>query len=125
MRILNKSREIAFVDDVKAHLVPEEGGRRRKRRGGGAKKPAAPHVSAAAKARSTSRANRLDIDDTGKTATFTGNVKAQQGDAALETAALEVQYEGGDADADRQRVRCCGAGRRHQDQAHRLANRPS
>ena len=43
--------------------------------------------------------NRLDIDDTDKTATFTGNVKARQGDAAMATAALEVQYEGGETGA--------------------------
>ena len=40
--------------------------------------------------------NRLDIDDTGKTAIFTGNVKAQQAGAALETAELQVKYAGGD-----------------------------
>ncbi|MCK9912604.1 hypothetical protein MXD81_25850, partial [Microbacteriaceae bacterium K1510] len=35
----------------------------------------------------------------GKTATFAGSVKALQGEAALETAALQVFYEGGDAAA--------------------------
>jgi lipopolysaccharide transport protein LptA/LPS export ABC transporter protein LptC len=93
MRILSKSREIAFVHDVRAHLVPE-------------KPDAAPETANAKKAAATPMfgggqgpiditANRLDVDDTGKTATFTGNVKARQGDAAMETAALEVEYEGG------------------------------
>jgi lipopolysaccharide transport protein LptA/LPS export ABC transporter protein LptC len=93
MRLLNKTREIAFIDDVKAHLVPE-------------KNEKASPAPAAAKAATPLigggegpidiTANRLDIDDTGKTATFTGNVKAHQADAALQTAELQVQYAGGD-----------------------------
>ncbi|KAB2942533.1 MAG: LPS export ABC transporter periplasmic protein LptC [Hyphomicrobium sp.] len=97
MRLLNKSREIAFIDDVKAHLVPEKG-----EAAGtpttGATKPAAPLIGGG-EGPIDITANRLDIDDTGKTATFTGNVKAQQADAALETAALEVRYEGGETGA--------------------------
>ncbi len=93
MRILNKSREIAFVNDVKAHLVPDKADASQPPEAAAAKKPAAPLLGGGEGPIDVT-ANRLDIDDTGKTATFTGNVKAKQGDAALETATLEVQYEG-------------------------------
>ncbi|MCZ7594686.1 MAG: LPS export ABC transporter periplasmic protein LptC [Hyphomicrobium sp.] len=115
MRLLNKSREIAFIDDVKAHLVPEKG-----EAAGtpttGATKPAAPLIGGG-EGPIDITANRLDIDDTGKTATFTGNVKAQQADAALETAALEVRYEGGGNGCHR---RGGDTGRRRQDTTHRV-----
>jgi lipopolysaccharide transport protein LptA len=94
MRLLNKSREIAFVGDVVANLVPPKDD---------TKKPEAPASKSAAPLISGNggpidiTANRLDIDDTGKTATFTGTVKAIQGEAALETAGLKVFYEGGNA----------------------------
>lgn len=98
MRILNKSREVAFIEDVRAHLVPE------KKEGAAENAEVAPTKTAAAAPLIGGgdgpidiNANRLDIDDTGKTATFTGNVKAQQAGAMLETAALEVTYEGGNA----------------------------
>ncbi|CAN0440112.1 unnamed protein product, partial [Phaeothamnion confervicola] len=39
-------------------------------------------------------ANRLDIDDTGKRALFTGTVRAQQAGSHLTTPELEVFYEG-------------------------------
>lgn len=96
MRLLNKSREIAFVGDVTANLVPN------KSDAGEAKaataKPAAPLIGGG-EGPIDITSNRLDIDDTGKTATFAGSVKALQGEAALETAALQVFYEGGDAAA--------------------------
>ena len=98
MRILNKSREIAFINDVKAHLVPDKADAPQTPEAAAAKKSAAPLIGGGEGPIDVT-SNRLDIDDTGKTATFTGNVKAKQGDAALETAALEVRYEGGNAGA--------------------------
>src|SRR5688572_20028291 len=98
MRILSKSREIAFVHDVKAHLVPEKPDAAEAAAADGAKKPATP-MFGGGEGPIDITANRLDVDDIDKTATFTGNVKARQGDAAMETAALEVQYEGGDTGA--------------------------
>ncbi len=95
MRMLNKSREIAFIDEVKAHLLPPKNDAAP---AAGAAKPAAPLIGGG-EGPIDITAGRLDIDDTGKTATFTGNVKAKQADAALETAELEVQYAGGDAGA--------------------------
>ncbi len=98
MRILSKSREIAFVHDVKAHLVPEKPDAAPTAAADGAKKPATP-MFGGGEGPIDITANRLDVDDIDKTAIFTGNVKARQGDAAMETAALEVQYEGGDTGA--------------------------
>jgi LPS export ABC transporter protein LptC len=90
MRILSKSREIAFVNDVKAHLVPPKPDAVAE----GAPKPEKPPATpmfGGGEGPIDITANRLDIDDTDKTATFTGNVKARQGDAAMATAALEVE----------------------------------
>jgi lipopolysaccharide transport protein LptA/LPS export ABC transporter protein LptC len=97
MRVLNKSREIAFINDVKAHLVPEKA----ETAPAGtpapvtAAKPVAPLIGGGSGPIDVT-SNRLDIDDTGKVATFTGNVNAMQADAALQTSALEVHYAGGD-----------------------------
>jgi len=90
MRLLNKSREIAFIGDVAAHLKPNENGEQ----AAASAKSAAPLIGGG-QGPIDVHANRLDIDDTGKTATFTGNVRAEQGEATLETAALEVRYVGG------------------------------
>ena len=98
MRILSKSREIAFVNDVKAHLVPPKPDAAAENAPTPAKPPATP-MFGGGEGPIDITANRLDIDDTDKTATFTGNVKARQGDAAMATAALEVQYEGGETGA--------------------------
>ncbi len=94
MRLLNKTHEIAFIGDVVANLVPNKD--KPAEATAAPKKPAAPLIGGG-EGPIDITANRLDIDDTGKTATFTGNVKAVQAEAALETAALEVFYEGGDA----------------------------
>jgi lipopolysaccharide transport protein LptA/LPS export ABC transporter protein LptC len=96
MRLLNKSREIAFIDAVKAHLIPPK--QDAAAQAPGAAKPAAPLIGGGEGPIEVT-ANRLDIDDTGKTATFTGNVLATQGEARLETAALEIRYEGGQTGA--------------------------
>ena len=98
MRILSKSREIAFVNDVKAHLVPPKPDKAAESAPKPEKQPATP-MFGGGEGPIDITSNRLDIDDTDKTATFTGNVKARQGDAAMATAALEVQYEGGETGA--------------------------
>ncbi len=92
MRLLNKSREIAFVGDVVANLVPKQD--EAKEQQAAPEKSAAPLLSGNGGPIDIT-SNRLDIDDTGRTATFTGNVNAKQGEAAIQTAALQVSYEGG------------------------------
>jgi len=87
MTLRNETRQVTFLNDVKAHLIPNKNGKQ---------KPAAaadtPLISAA-NGPIDITASRLDIDDAKKVATFTGSVRAVQGDATLETAALEVGYE--------------------------------
>lgn len=95
MRLLNKTREIAFVGNVDAHLTPKTDPAAADKQ---AEKTAAAPLIGGGTGPIDVTANRLDIDDTGKTATFTGNVRAVQGEAAIETAALQVFYEGGNAD---------------------------
>jgi lipopolysaccharide transport protein LptA len=96
MRLLNKSREIAFIDSVKAHLIPPKN-ESPPVSDAAAAKPAAAPLLGGGEGPIDITSNRLDIDDTGKTAMFTGNVKAQQAGAALETAELQVKYAGGDS----------------------------
>jgi LPS export ABC transporter protein LptC/lipopolysaccharide transport protein LptA len=87
----NKTRMAAFVDSVEAHLVPKQPPAGAPARG--APTDGAPLISAA-NGPIDITSSRLDIDDTGKTATFSVRVRAVQGDAVLETDALEVHYEG-------------------------------
>ena len=96
MTLHNKTHEATFLNEVVAHLVPDQK----------TPTPAAPAAGAPAPARAAATpmisagngpidvtANRLDIDDVKKTAIFTGEVHAVQGDSTLETAGLEVEYE--------------------------------
>lgn len=93
MRLHNKSREVAFIGSVDAHLVPDQS--QPKPEAAAAAKQAVPLLGGGQGPIEVT-SNRLDIDDTGKTATFSGDVKAQQGDAVLETAGLDIFYAGGD-----------------------------
>jgi len=102
LRVLTKSREIAFVHDVKAHLVPPQ-------KEAATAEAAAPLLGGG-QGPIDITANRLDIDDTGKTATFTGNVVARQAGAALATSSLEVHYEGDSAQATSSAAAIAGGG---------------
>ena len=90
MTLHNKTRTVTFLDSVTARLTPSE------------QQKAAPATAAANAAPLISAANgpiditsdRLEIDDKDKHATFSGTVRAAQGDALLETTTLEVSYEG-------------------------------
>ena len=72
MRLLNKSREIAFIDSVKAHLIPPKK-EDPPASNAAAAKPAAAPLLGGGEGPIDVTSNRLDIDDTGKTAIFTGN----------------------------------------------------
>lgn len=89
MTLRNKTREVTFLNAVQARLTPEKGA---------GKKPAAaagPPLISAGNGPIDIVANRLDINDSKRLATFSGSVRAVQGDATLETASLTVSYEGG------------------------------
>ncbi len=87
----NKTRKVTFLNSVTARLVPAT-----------QPKPATAKTAAAGSAPLISASNgpiditsdRLEIDDAKKIAAFSGGVRAAQGDAVLETATLEVHYEG-------------------------------
>lgn len=92
MTLRQKAREATFVEEVAVTLTPPQD----------EKKPAqeAALQSAEGALFTPSNgpinidANRLDIDDTGKRAVFTGNVRAQQTGSNMTTPELEVFYEG-------------------------------
>lgn len=94
-----KSKKVAFIDQVIANLAPPEPGAAAKSAG-----PATVFGSSRSPVDVT--ADRLDIDDAAKTAVFSGNVRAQQASAAdvrlgaepvtsaIETTRLEIKYAG-------------------------------
>jgi lipopolysaccharide transport protein LptA/LPS export ABC transporter protein LptC len=97
LEIRQKLREVTFIEDVVARLTPP------------AKKPA-DAASAVAKKPETAgaligssdgpvdiTAARLDIQDLDKRAIFTGNVRATQAGAAIDTPEMTVSYDGGSA----------------------------
>ncbi|MGI9403525.1 MAG: LPS export ABC transporter periplasmic protein LptC [Hyphomicrobium sp.] len=92
MTIQTKSREMTFIDAVQSRLVPQKN----------AEPKAAAMAAASSDTPIVSASNgpidiaseRLDINDTAKTAVFSGGVRAVQGNATLETAALQLSYEG-------------------------------
>jgi len=92
MAIKTKTREMTFVDSVRSTLVSQKKAEAK----AGAKAVSSgnsPIINASSGPIDIS-ADRLDINDAAKTATFSGGVRAVQGDAALETAALQVSYSG-------------------------------
>lgn len=90
LTLRQKTREVTFVDAVKARLQPAA------KPGEEAldKKSVAGNAFAASDAPVDITAQRLDIKDGQKTALFTGDVIAVQGDAAISTPELEVLYAG-------------------------------
>lgn len=96
LEIRQKEREVTFVDEVVARLVP----------------PAKPATAAAATPSPAAPAHallgsaegpvditaaRLDIQDIDKRAIFTGNVRAAQAGAVMQTPEMTVFYDGGSA----------------------------
>jgi LPS export ABC transporter protein LptC/lipopolysaccharide transport protein LptA len=87
MRMRNKTREMTFLDAVQARLTPQDNADKKTPDASGV-----PLISAG-NGPIDLTANRLDIDDAKKIATFSGKVRAVQGEAALETAGLAVHYD--------------------------------
>ena len=94
MTLRQKAREATFVDEVAVILTPPPDDKPKAA-------PAGPEQGAEASALFTPsngpiniESNRLDINDTGKTALFTGSVRAEQAGSHLTTPELEVFYEG-------------------------------
>lgn len=94
MTLRQKAREATFVEEVAVVLTPPPDEKK-------TTAEATPEKAADSGALFTPSngpinidANRLDIDDTGKRALFTGSVTAQQAGSNLTTPELEVFYEG-------------------------------
>lgn len=104
MTIRQKSKEYTFIDDVRAILTPK------KREPETVIETAALPTGATPPAKNTMlfgasdepvaiAANRLDVNDTAKTALFSGSVTAEQAGSQLSAPELDVSYEGAAASA--------------------------
>lgn len=92
MLMQNKARKVTFLNEVVAHLTPKAGDEAVAATG--AQSAAGSPIISATNGPIDITSQRLDVDDAKKVATFSGAVRAVQGDAALETAALNVSYLG-------------------------------
>lgn len=95
MQLNQKTRDVIFVESVVAHLVappkPEAATTPKPAAG----KDAATFGHSGAPVDITS--DRLDVHDGAKTAQFSGRVHAVQGLASMDTAVMDITYEGGQA----------------------------
>ncbi len=95
MTLRQKAREATFADEVAVILTPPPDGKKSTEDGTAPPPPAdGGAMFTPANGPITIAANRLDISDTGKTALFTGSVRAEQAGSYLTTPELEVFYEG-------------------------------
>lgn len=96
LEIRQKLREVTFVDEVMARLVPPV---KPARAAATTTSPAAPSQALLGSAEGPVdiTAARLDIQDLDKRAIFTGNVRAVQAGAVMETPEMTVFYDGGSA----------------------------
>ncbi|MEQ1698032.1 MAG: LPS export ABC transporter periplasmic protein LptC [Hyphomicrobiaceae bacterium] len=97
LNLNQKTRDIAFADSVVAHLLPPA----KPEAVGGTAAPVAKGKELAAFGNANApvdvTADRLDVHDNAKSAQFSGNVRAVQGAAQIETNVLEIAYESGKA----------------------------
>lgn len=92
LEIRQKLREVTFVEEVVARLVPPT---KAPVQPGAAKPGGAAALLGTSEGPVDITAARLDIQDLDKRAIFTGNVRAVQAGAALETPEITAFYEGG------------------------------
>ncbi len=90
-----KTHDVTFLDNVVTHLVAPGKPVDQATPAAPAKETAFGHSNAPIDVTS----DRLDVHDTQKTAKFSGRVRANQGAAQIETAVLDVTYEGGASQA--------------------------
>jgi lipopolysaccharide export system protein LptA len=95
LEIDQRAKRVAFVGTVVTRVTPPAAG--------GAEAVATPAKATPLPTLGASRApvdvtaDRLDIDDAGKLASFSGRVRAAQGEATIETDRLDITYQGGPA----------------------------
>ncbi len=100
MTLRQKLKEATFVEAVIARLnasgAPPKARDPASAKGGAA--PERPFFGASGEPMDVT-ANRLDVNDAAKTAIFSGDVKAVQGEAAITTPELQIFYEGAPAES--------------------------
>ena len=96
MELRHKAKEATFIDQVVAHLKATKSGDPAAAEA--AAKPVPPDPSGRLFGSSNQpidvTSSRLDVNDAGKIAVFTGEVTAVQGESMLTTPELQVTYEG-------------------------------
>ncbi|MGE0022751.1 MAG: LPS export ABC transporter periplasmic protein LptC [Hyphomicrobium sp.] len=100
MTLRQKAREATFVEEVAVQLTPppnpaKESDPAKEQESGTAASGTESALFTPSNGPIDIDANRLDVDDTGKRAVFSGSVRANQAGAQLTTPELEVFYEGG------------------------------
>lgn len=93
MTLRQKAREATFVEEVTVELTPPPDEKPKPAAADG-QPPEGGALFTPSNGPINIDANRLDIDDAGKKALFTGSVHAQQAGSHLTTPELEVHYEG-------------------------------
>ncbi len=94
MTLRQKAREATFVDEVAVILTPPPDDKAKASDTAQEKAAEDSALFTPSNGPINIDANRLDINDTGKTALFTGTVRAEQAGSYLTTPELEVSYEG-------------------------------
>lgn len=94
MTLRQKAREATFVEEVAVILTPPPDDKQKASAVVEAKAADGSALFTPSNGPINIDANRLDINDTGKTALFTGSVRAEQSGSHLTTPELEVFYEG-------------------------------
>jgi len=101
MTLRQKAREATFVEEVAVQLTPPSNASAKESDPAKEQNAGAPASDGKGALFTPSNgpididASRLDVDDTGKRAIFSGSVRAQQAGSQLTTPELEVHYEGG------------------------------
>ncbi|MCU0733370.1 MAG: LPS export ABC transporter periplasmic protein LptC [Hyphomonas sp.] len=95
LEIRQKVREVTFVEEVVARLVPPPRKVADAAAAGAASPPSPTALFGASDGPVDITSARLDIQDNDKKAIFTGNVRAAQAQSALETPEMTVLYDGG------------------------------
>lgn len=101
LELAQKSKQIAFIDNVVARLTPPAQPPKGAAGSAAAAVEAAPSAIGgfgASRAPVDITADRLDVDDAKRTATFSGRVRATQAGSTIETEQLVVSYLGGAAE---------------------------
>ena len=97
MKVLQKSKEMQLAGNVIATIEPpkpKSGEPPQASQATAAGDPGIARMFTGSRGPVEIRADRLDVDDVNKTATFVGNVRARQGETELKSPELRIAYSG-------------------------------